>query len=180
MGFIVVIKVIMMDNLTNYILGETDEVLICIGEEIQQVTSAMIRQTDRHLDILSRDFDPAVYDNPECFEAFEELALRSRHSQIRILLHEPQQVAHHGHCILELGKRLRSYFHFRKPSEKYHGLTDTFMIADHLGVIHRPYPDSLKAMANFKDSVQAKQLTRLFDEIWKESEPDPYTRDFII
>jgi hypothetical protein len=171
----------MINDIKKYILGETDELLTCIGEEDnQKVALAMIQQTDRHLDLLSRYFAPAIYNNPECHEAFEELALRSRHSRIRILLHEPQQVAHQGHCILELGKRLRSYFHFRRPSKKYRYLPETFMVADNIGVMQWPYPDSLKAMANFKDNTNAKKLMELFSEIWEDAEPDPNTRDFIL
>jgi len=50
-------------NIDKYILGETDEEFLCTGEENnQQITLAMIQQTELHLDILSRDFDPDVYD----------------------------------------------------------------------------------------------------------------------
>ncbi|OQW90654.1 MAG: hypothetical protein BWK79_19210 [Beggiatoa sp. IS2] len=163
-----------MDKKPLYILGETDEPLVCVGEEEnQQVTLSMIQQTDRHLDILSRHFDPAVYDTADCYTAFEELALRSRHTRIRILLHEPRQVAQRGHRIFSLGKRLSSSFFFRKPAPRHAYLEETFLIADDVGTIHRPFQESLKTLANFNHVETAKRLSRLFNEIWEEAEVDP-------
>jgi hypothetical protein len=171
-----------LNHLDQYILGETAEEFFCVTEEEnQKVAVAMIRQADMQLDILSRDLDPPVYDNEECCEVLEELALRSRYSRIRILLHDPQKVSRRGHLVLSLGKRLgNSLFQFRRVADIHRSVPDTFMIVDGIGLMHRPHTDTLAATVNFKDRQQAKQLLQLFEQLWKEGESDPNTRYLII
>jgi len=172
----------MNKNKKKYILGETDEEFICVSEkDNQRIAVSMIEQTELQLDILSQLFDPDIYDNSECCEAIEDLALRSRHSRIRILLHDVKSVSQRGHLVLELGKRLASpMMQFRRVQEYDKSIPDTFMIADRIGIMHRPHPDTLAATVNFKDHPTAKELTKLFEDIWKNAEPDPYARYIII
>jgi hypothetical protein len=168
-------------NIDKYILGETDEEFLCTGEENnQQITLAMIQQTELHLDILSRDFDPDVYDNPDCCEAIEDLALLSRHSRIRILLHDSKKVAQRGHLMFHLGRRLGSLINFRSVAEVHKSIPDTFLIADGIGIIHRPYTDTLSATVNFKDRPKVKEFTQLFEKIWQNAEPDLESRYVVV
>jgi len=170
-----------LDDLNTYLLGETDDALVCVGEaDNQAVTQAMLAQTDRHVDIFSRYLEPNIYDTPTCFALFEAIALRSRHARIRILLLHSQTVAHQGHSLLTLGKRLSSYVQFRKPAEQYMSLQEAFLIADDIGTIHRPYPDSLKTLVNFNDVQTAHKLSTLFNQIWEESMPDPELRQWVL
>jgi hypothetical protein len=173
-----------MDNTKNekkFILGETDEEFVCVSEEEnQRFALTMIEQTDSHLDILSRDFDPDVYDNAECCEAIETLALRSRYSRIRILLHDGRIVSQRGHLVLELGKRLGNMIEFRSVPENYKHIPDTFMIADCIGIMHRPHSDTLAATVNFKDRPKAKELALIFDDIWENAEPEPEARYMVL
>jgi hypothetical protein len=168
-------------NIDKYILGETDEEFLCTGEENnQEITLAMIQQTELHLDILSRDFDPDVYDNPECCEAIEDLALLTHHSRIRILLHDTKKVAQRGHLILHLGRRLGSLISFRSVAEVHKSIPDTFLIADGIGIIHRANTDTLAASVNFKDRPKAKELAQIFGQIWENAEPDLESRYVVV
>ncbi|MEM7017149.1 MAG: hypothetical protein AAF512_07380 [Pseudomonadota bacterium] len=150
---------------------------MCIGiEENRAVTAEMIRQTEKELVILTRDFTPVIYEDEECFEALEDLALRSRYSYIRVLIQDTYSVTQHGHRILELGKRLSSYFEFRRPAEKHRHISQSFLVADDIGVIHREYADALKTEANFCHPMMAKERLGLFNTMWDEAESDPNFR----
>jgi|JFJP01.1.fsa_nt_gi hypothetical protein len=172
----------MMLSFNNYILGETEELLLCTDpEEHQAILHSLIRQTTRQLDILTYDFDPSFYDNEESFELFEELALNGgRHLKIRILIQEPQQVALRGHRLLKLGRRLSSVFSMRRPAETHRTFPETFLIADINGFWHRPYRDSFKAFSNFYDGINTRELHKTFEMLWNESEDDPYLRTFVL
>jgi len=170
-----------MEEKDEFILGETDKELFCISEEDnQQMAVLMIQQTELYLDILSRDFDPDVYDNPECCEAIEDLALRSRYSRIRILLHNTKQISQRGHLVFNLGKRLGSLIQFRSMAKNHKHIPDTFLIADGIGIMHRSSPNTLAATVNFKNRPQAKELLAMFDKLWENAEPDPETRSMVI
>ncbi|MEY3220266.1 MAG: hypothetical protein RIT27_1623 [Pseudomonadota bacterium] len=167
-----------MSNFEQYVLGETEELLLCTDpDEHRAILQSLIRQTTRQLDILTHDFDPAFYNNEQTLAIFEELALiGGRHLQIRLLIQEPQQVALRGHCILTLGRRLSSVFVMRRPAETHRTFPETFLIADINGFWHRPYRDSFKAFSNFHDGVSARELRKTFEMLWNESEDDPYLR----
>jgi len=168
-------------DVDKYILGETDEEFVCVSEEDnQQIAIKMIQQTELYMDILSRDFDPDVYDNSECCEVIEDLALRSRHSRIRILLHDARNASQRGHLVLHLGRRLGSLIQFRTTAEAHKSIPNTFLIADGIGVMHRPSPNTLAATVNFKDRQQAKELGQLFEELWQNAEPDPEARHLVL
>lgn len=171
-----------MPSFDNYILGETEEIILSTDpEEHQSILHSLIRQTVHHLDILTHDFDPAFYDNKESLELFEELALMGgRHLKIRILVQEPQQVALRGHRLLKLGRRLSSTFVMRRPAETHRTFPETFLIADRNGFWHRPYRDSFKAFSNFNDGVNARELHKTFEILWNESEDDPYLRTLFL
>jgi len=168
-------------EISKYILGETDEEFFCVDEESnQKIAIAMVQQTELYLDILSRYLDPDVYDNNEFCEVLEDLALRSRHSQIRILLHNTKQVSQRGHLVMHLGRRLGSLMQFRQLAEVHKSIPDTFMIADGIGVMHRPHSDTLAATVNFKDRPKVKELSKLFDKLWVEAEPDQESRFLVV
>lgn len=168
--------------LSNAVLGQTNTPFVCIGaEEHQQAVLRFLGQTNYHLDILSHYFEPRVYDNEACLEAFEDLALRSQHHSIRILLYEPQQILQRGHVILELGKRLSSFFAFRRPQRQHRiRYQKEFLLADGLGYMHRPYPDALKSEVNFSAPLEVRELSKIFEEAWTHAEHDPNLRRFII
>lgn len=168
-------------SLERFVLGETDEEFLCLdAEENQKVALAMMGQTELHLDILSRDFDPDIYDHEGCRDAIEELALRSRHSQIRILLHDSKKASQRGHILIHLGRRLGNLIKFRRMAEIYQSFPETFMIADGIGYMHRVSPSTLSATVNFKDRKKVKELLQLFDRFWRDGEYDPNTQYLVI
>jgi len=169
-----------MKNIEKYRLGETDQSFTCTTEaENQQIAVAMIQQTELYLDILSQDFDPEIYNNQACYEAIEKLALRSRHSCIRILLHDGKKPAQRGHQILHLAKHLSSLIQFRNLPNVYKDRTDTFMIADRIGIMHR-IDSPIIAKVNFKNWPKIKPILKDFNEMWEESEPNPEVCSYIL
>ncbi len=170
-----------LEKISEYRLGETEEFLTCIGtEEAHAVVLNLLTQTERTLDILSHEFDPDIYDQVDCYEAFESLALNGGHTKIRILLQEPQLIVRRGHSVVEMAKRLPSRFELRRPHKTHRFLPDGLLIVDNLGYMHRPYPDAMKFFANFKDPLRVRELKELFDEIWNEAGYDPNLRNLMI
>lgn len=170
-----------LDSLQHYIIGETKEELLCIGEEESQaVCISIMQQAEFYLDILSHDLDPPIYDTEAFCQVVENLALRSRHSRIRILLHHPQKVVRRGHQLVYLGKRLGSLIQFRQLAPIYQSQIETFMLVDKVAFMHREFKDALRITANFCDGKRVKELTKLFEQYWEDSEPDPDTHFILL
>ncbi len=141
-------------------------------EDHQIHTTRLIRQARRSLCLLSADLDPLVYEQPACVDALKQLALRSRYSQIRILLQDNRRVVQQGHRWVDLAQRLTSAIEIRKPAEEHIDLEENFLFVDHCGYLHRPQRGNLFATACYNDRVRVKRMAELFEEIWASAVPD--------
>lgn len=155
------------------ILGTTDEELeLARGDEVRAVCLALAQQARRTLDIVSRDLDPALYDNADFAGALRELVVNSRRAQIRVLLLDSAPVIGRGHRLVELAQRLSTYISIRIPSHEHKDLNEAWLTADAAGFLHRRFSDRYEATANFADRRQATALVNRFDEIWQRAQPD--------
>jgi hypothetical protein len=140
----------------------------------------MVQQCKQQVEIFSKDLEPLIYDNETLIETLEEFALNNHYAKIRILVKEPRVVAQRGHGLLRLGQRLSSFFEFRRQSDMHLDISETFLLADSVGFVHRPYSDSLKAHANFCDPRGAKELSNIFRRVWEAGETDGNLRSLLL
>jgi len=165
------------ERFQGYTLGQDrEEFQISDSDELRAASLAMARQCHRSLDILSRQLDPAVYDNPEFSDALRQLALQSQYARIRILVLEPATLVSRGHRLLELAGRLSSFLELRVPGREHQGLNEACLIADGIGAIQLPVADRSEGRGSFNDHRLAGVLGKRFDEIWAKAQPDPNLR----
>jgi hypothetical protein len=156
------------------ILGKTDDtVLIERSEENAIASLSMAKQSERTIDIVSRDMDPAIYDSPEFVEAAKQMVLKNKMSRIRILAHEPALIVRRGHRLVDLAMQLTSFIEIRVPSLEHADFNDSLFIADTTGYIHRLNPERYEGKLNFNDKRTCRILAQQFDEMWGKSRSDP-------
>jgi hypothetical protein len=169
------------EEMIPYRLGESTELLVCQGvEEHRDIALRIMQQTEWHIDIFTRYFDPRIFGTEDFGEAIEQLALNNYRCRIRILLQEPKLTATRGHRVLEIGRRLSSYFQFRQTDEIHRTLSHAFLIADETAYMYQAHADALKSEVNFCDGVQARQLTEQFETLWNAGESSPWLRAHIL
>jgi hypothetical protein len=168
-------------QIESYRLGENNELLVCQGvEEHQSIILAIMQQTEWHIDIFTRHFDPRIYGTEEFGEAIEQLALNNYRCRIRILLQDSKLTATRGHRVLEIGRRLSSYFQFRQVDERHRKLPYSFLIADQIAYLYQPHADALKSEVNFCDAARARQLIEQFETLWMDAESSPWLRHHVL
>ncbi len=168
-------------ELSDYQLGETEGHFVCQGvEEHRAVMLHLMQQTEWQIDIFSRYFDPRIFGTEEFTDAIEQLALTNRRCQIRILLQEPRIIVSRGHLVIERGKQLNSFFHFRQTDEQHRQLPYSFCIVDKIAYVYQAHADALKSEVSFCDGPHAIHLTEKFEELWYAGETSPWLRNFII
>lgn len=159
------------------ILGETEEPLVVSSSaEVSLVALSMVKQAQRTLDMISRNLDPVVYDTPEFVQAVRQLVLKSRHTKVRILVHEPAQIMKRGHRLVDLAMQLTSFIELRVPDNEHADFNESLLIADASGYIHRQNGERYEAKLNFSDGRISRILSKVFDEIWEKGRPDPNLR----
>ena len=155
-------------------LGEdARELRLSSRDDNRRVAAALVGQATRSLDILSRDLEAEIYDQPDFLEGARALALRSPHVRIRILLQDPARVVGEGHRLVELARRLSSFIEIKRPSHDYRDYNEAFLIADGTGLLHRRLADRFEGLASFKQPLRARELGNFFNEVWQRAAPHP-------
>jgi hypothetical protein len=167
-----------MNSLDDYVLGESSE--DSLGVETRQDNAeaalALVKQCTLKLDIISKDLDPFVYDQPEFIEAVRQLALNGRNVDIRILAFEPELIVRKGHKLVDLAGKISSYIEIRKPSSQYKSFNEAVLIADEVGYLFRESVERYKGKVNFNSRRESKYMLEVFDGMWATSKPDPNFR----
>ncbi len=137
---------------------------------------AMVSQTRRSLDMVSRHLDPPLYDNEAFAAAVKHIALNHRSARIRLFILDPRPLVNRHHRLLDLAERLPGFIEIRTPSPPYKNFNEALLIADKLGYVRRQFSDRFEAEADFCDRRRATALAERLDEMWERGLPDPNFR----
>lgn len=156
-----------------HILGETSEVIEFDGRsELQELAISMVSQARKTLDIFTRDLEPYVFNHLGFVRAVADLATRSRISEIRILVRDPERSIKSGHRLIETVRKFTSFIKVRRLHKEYHDHIEAFLIVDNTGHIYRKNAEIYVGYANFHDPLKSRDLARFFTEAWEVSEPE--------
>ena len=165
------------------ILGKDNEDrLLDTAIENRDAVIALAKQARFSLNLLTRDLDPRVFDNAELERCIFNLARTHKSADIRILVIDSSSAVNRGHCLIRLAQKLTSSVHIHNPAAEHSGELATFMVADKVGMLHRPLSTShnYEAVVNFMSPLRSGELNDYFDQIWERSTPDSKIRRLYI
>ena len=161
----------MTEGLHDLKLGESDQQIpVTTSEDCTQLMLSLAQQAQHSLRLWSYDLDPRLTDTSEFVQAVRELATRHPRNEVRILVLDPDRAVKQGHRLIELSRRLPSSIEIRKIMEDYAHVAQAFVIADERGILDRDLADRFEGTANFNAPLRARELTKLFDEVWQKSQ----------
>ena len=162
-------------------LGETAfDIEVETSKENHRLATHMLAQATRTLRIFTRELDPSIYDQADFLDAAKQMALRSRYSRIKILAFESQRIIQRGHRLVSLARSLSSRMEIRRPDKQFENHLQAFMTVDETGTIYRKYADRFEGIVNFSNPRKAREMNKLFDEIWDRSHVDTEMRSLNI
>ena len=152
--------------------------------EIEIDSSALVRSACLHLFqqaqseviIVSRHLDGALFKDADASESLKDFVLRNRATKVRILCKDAAPAVKENHRFIELAYRLSSFIEIRIPAPEYREHNSAYVVADGLGVVHRPQADRYEATVNFSHLTFAGELLREFNAMWSSALPDPALR----
>ncbi|HLW74548.1 MAG TPA: hypothetical protein VKT74_05720 [Gammaproteobacteria bacterium] len=155
--------------------SETFRRLENLGDN-REAAVAVATVAKRELVLFSRDLEPSLYDNEPFLKAVQSLATRSRMSRIRVVSIDPGSAIHAGHRLIALAQRFSSYIEIRRASRDHADLTETFLVADDVALLHRPIATRYEGYADLYAPPAARLCLKTFTGIWEDAEPDPEFR----
>ena len=120
----------------------------------------------RNIRIYSSLLDPEVFDTPEMASALTSLARRGRHSDIRIIINDAKPIAHRGHRLLNLSRRLSSTVHMRVVEEHPELPEATIVVRDNNGVLYKPDDRGRSGFYEPDSRASTKKFITQFDHLW--------------
>ena len=170
-----------MQTFDKYELGRTDETVdITTREENRIAVVKMAQSCQRTIEIISRELDPALFDDGEFLDAVKAMVLKNRRAVVRMLVFEPKQIASRRHRLLDLARAMPTFLEMRVPPQVYQDFDETVFIADSTGYLHRLYTNRYEAKVNFNDKRVARYMVKEFDEMWDKSVQDINLRQLSI
>ncbi len=170
-----------MGLLDEAVLGESSGKIHLNGvAECRAAALRLVSQAKRSVYIFSYDLDPKIYNQSDFLEAMKDLAIRSEHSVVKVLLQNNEKVQRKGHRLIQLWRRLTSKIEIRRPCPEHIDHTENFLLVDGIGYLHRTVYTNYTATVDFNSRFDTKQLAVFFDEVWEQSEPDTELRDLHI
>lgn len=170
-----------MRTFDDYELGRTDDTIkIDTRQENIHAVLSMARQTRNTMEIISRDLDPDLFDNPDFIDSVKSMILDNRKASIRILVFDPKKIVTRGHRLIELARSLPTYIDIRVPGVEHRGFNELLFVADMTAYLHRLIPDRFDATLNFNDKRVSKHLVKEFDEMWTTATQDTNLRKLTI
>lgn len=140
-----------------------------LGKEQHQLEAlrAMTEQATRRLWIYDRSLNHALYDDDVLEQAVSRLARRSRHSDIRFLIHDDSPLVGRRHGLVELMRRLPSRMALRLVNTSYpHGDRPAIMVDDS-GAISRHDFDTTEGFANASAPRRVRPFAETFERAWE-------------
>lgn len=130
----------------------------------------------RELLIFTRDLDPAVLDHADFLEAVRQFVIRSRHTQLRVLVQDATRAIREGHGLVRLATRVSSHVSLHRPHPDDASQAEAFIVADDRAYLYRPLADRLEGRWNSYDPPEARALAKRFQTMWDRSKPEPEFR----
>ena len=163
-----------MLDLSQYKLGETSpDIILESKEDNYAAVLALTGQARRSIHLFSPDLDSEVFNKHEITEQLKNLAVKDRHTIIKILIHDSRKIVLNGHQFIELARLLSSSIEIRKIPVELRAHSETFLIVDETGLLYRTQSDRYEGLLKFDDRRQCRHLLDFFNKSWEHSTPDP-------
>ncbi len=168
-------------KLDHYKLGQTNEQAAFENRlENREIATALINQAQQQLRVFTPDLEKSVYDDAYVIHAIEQLALRSRQTQIRVLVRDSGAATRSGHRLIELCRRHTSSIHLHITPKDIDDSDSAFLLVDNAGYIYKTISSTYKGHFNANDKLKVRELGKRFELAWEHSRPDPEMRRLFI
>ncbi len=153
-------------------LGESaDDIQVDSSQQNHELVVELVSQAAKTIDIFTRDMASRIYDNADFIAAIRNLVVRNDKSKVRVLVIDPDKTIKSGHRLVELARRLSSSIEIRHVHVDYRADSQSYLIADGRGVLHRKLASRYEAIINFNTPLFGRELLGHFNEVWEHSQP---------
>ena len=146
--------------------SDTTSWLIKAEMDHLQLLRGLADQATRRFWIYDTTLSHSLYDDHFLTEALSRLARRSRHSDIRFLIHDDYPLVKRRHRLVQLMRRLPSRIALGLVNTSYPHGDRPCVLVDDSGVVIRHDFDHIEGFANFSAPRRVRPLGEDFERAW--------------
>jgi len=162
-----------MLDFTTFKIGEASSNMEINGKENHYAAAAAIlSQACRSIILFSPELDPNMLNTSEIKALFKDLAIKDRHSYIKMLIHDSRKLVLNGHHLVDLSRQLSSHVKLRKTPKELINHSEMFLIVDETALVYRNAFDRYEGFVNFDDRQKCSHLKEFFERTWGKSTTD--------
>jgi hypothetical protein len=141
--------------------------------DFQGYSLELVKQTNRHIAILSHQLDDLVYGTEDFVQALSNFARSSRHCEVRLLIKDTQPAIESGHLLIRLAQRLPSKILIRRMTQEPANKAMGFMLGDTSKLLYKNDESAYRGFYNQAAFPEVKQLQEEFNYLWHYAEAEP-------
>jgi len=97
---------------------------------------AILSQACRSIILFSPELDPNLLNTSEIKELFKDLAIKDRHSSVKMLIHDSRKLVLSGHHLVDLSRQLSSHIDIRKTPRELIDHPEMFLVVDETALLY--------------------------------------------
>jgi hypothetical protein len=132
----------------------------------------IIKQSRRHLYLLTRILDFPLYNHPDIETAISQLARSDRNAEVRILVKNIQPLVERDHCLLQLARRLPSKIKLRKLLIEPENDERAYLIGDKDLLLYQHDDREYSGFANYRAGPEIVNIMEEFSYLWQRQSAD--------
>ena len=157
---------------------DRDELALDSSDLVRAVDVALVSQSTRYVDIVTRELDRTLYDRTEFLDALQRVLLGSARARLRVLTQSIDRAVAYGHRLLDVARRMPTYVDIRLQSAEFSQYNAAYLIADRIGYTYRDAANRFDGVACFNGRTRADRLTHEFEQMWLSARGHPDMRNF--
>ncbi len=145
-------------------------------EEAKSLVQTMAEQAKIQICIQGINIDPFLFDSVSFLDSVKRLVLRSRHTTVRILVHDTRINIQHDHRLIALAQQFSSSIFIHNSAKMHRDSQHTLLLVDDHAYLHCPRATQYEGTAHFYDRKAVRDWQHQFDLCWEHSEVDSSVR----
>lgn len=165
----------MNHNTTNNI-KQNENRLITSLEELKLEAISLFKSTKQKIQIYSSNLDPRILNHPRIELAIKTFVRSSRYARVEILIYDERNLQNVDHRLIRLTQIFTSSIQIKIVAKNFQNNPFAFYLIDQRRMLYRSNGERFETEFLQVPNAKVNQKSKLFDDIWQQSDPAIHLR----
>lgn len=159
---------------------EEAERLISSLSELVQTIESEFSCARQKIQLFTHNLDQRILNFPRLESLLKSFIRSSPHARVEALIYDERNLQNIDHCLLRLAQNFPSYIQIKIVPNQFQQDLSAFYLIDGRSLLYRNLADQYQTEYLRVPNFKVKEKSKLFNEIWQQSEPASHIRALYI